>query len=212
MADNKRKITISPQAFLAISLHASCHSTTVVHGLLVGSQSDNGIMVEHAFPICHETPTRPLLDTALALVKSELSGDTSKTIVGWFTSPEILSVGKADPVAMRIAANMATDSMEPVLLVLQSENLGKLVSSNGITASECIQAFGKDFGKQWLEPLEVTVLKETNTTEITAEVIREGFVTKDLVDHWQDGSSSQWQHSVNMAAGPLEKYFKKLNV
>lgn len=212
MTDTAPTIRISPQAFLAISLHSSCHSTKVVNGLLAGTKSGNEILVEHAFPICHEVPTNPLVDTALMLVKSELSDDPSRSIVGWFTSPEILSDGKSDAVAMRIAANISTNSAESVLLVLQGEKLGKLVFANdGTTATQCIQAFGRDFGKQWLKPLQLTVSKEATTTEITKQVVKNGTVTNDLIDHWEKGPSAPWQHSANMAAGPLEKYYKKLN-
>eukprot|EP00980_Cylindrotheca_fusiformis_P013511 scaffold3450_cov114-Cylindrotheca_fusiformis.AAC.16 len=213
MADTKPRITISPQAFLTISLHSAFYSNAVGHGVLVGTKSDSEVMVEHAFPICHEVPTKPLLDTAMALVKSEITGEGDTAIIGWFTSPEILSDTKADAVSMRICANISTDSADPVLLVLQSEKLGELASSSkGTTSSECFKAFGRDFGKQWLEPLPLIVLQETITTEVTREAIRKGVVMYDLTDHWLHGSSSLWQHSVNTSSGPLRDFIPKLNV
>jgi hypothetical protein len=198
MTEDKAKVTISAKAFIAILLHAQNHRTTSIHGVLVGSQSGNKVVVEHAFPICHETPTRPLLDAALALVDSELSGDDSNSIVGWFTSPEILGDEKAGPVAMRIAANLASDSMDPVLLVLNNVKLGKLVANDGVLASQCVRVFGKDFGKQWIDLLEVDVVEETNTTKKARELLDKGRTIKDLSDHWEEGHGSEWNHSANI--------------
>ena len=208
------KVIISPEAFAVISLHASCHSTTVVHGVLVGSNSsaDNTVTVDHVFPICHETPTMPLLDTALALVTSELSNEegastNKKTIVGWFTSPELLQDDKAGPVAMRIVANLAATSIEdsndkdPILIVLNSQKMADFFLNDGDTAaSECIQAYGKDFGKQWTmdEKLQVTVHNEVETTEKTKKLIEQGFQINDLTKHLEDVASNDWHHSIHL--------------
>lgn len=225
-----RKVIVSPEAFAVISLHASCHSTNAVHGVLVGSYSsaDDTVMVDHVFPICHETPTMPLLDTALALVTSELSngkGDSKnmKTIVGWFTSPELFQDDKAGPVAMRIVANLAatsneeSDDKEPILIVLNSQKMADFFlndddTSANTNASECIQAYGKDFGKQWTmdEKLQVTVLNEVETTEKTKKLIKQGFQINDLTRHLEDVVSNDWHHSVRLVAapeGPLQGVF-----
>lgn len=194
----KAKVTISQQAFLAILLHAKSYRTTAIHGLLVGSLSENNIVVSHAFPICHETPTKPLVDSALAMVESELSGDKLNTIVGWFTSPEILGDNKAGPVAMRIAANLALEEIDPVLLVLQSDILGKMTSGDDIVASQCLRLYGKDFGKQWMELLEVDVMDDLSTKERAIELLEKGLEINDLSEHWEKGSMFEWNHSGNM--------------
>lgn len=193
------KVTISPEAFVAISLHARTYKTASIHGVLVGSVSESSIVVAHAFPICHETPTRPLLDVALSMVESELCDDDSNTIVGWFTSAEILGDNKAGPVAMRIAANLALEDSDPILLVLQNENLGKLVSGDDVGASQCLKVFGKDFGKQWMDLLEVDVLDDVATTNMARDMLVKGIEVKDLSAHWEDGHASEWNHSVNIS-------------
>lgn len=187
-------VTISPEAYRLMILHAATHSTKPVHGILVGSTSEDGIVVESAFPICHETPTRPLLDMGEALVESWLSSDSNSNnmIVGWFMSPEILSDRVSDPVAMRIASVLPKKTDDGVLLVLQNEEIGQLVSDGKVTASACIQAFGKDFGKQWTKAIEVSVLDEATCAEVTRKEILCGKKVEDLTDHWQSGGSLPW--------------------
>jgi hypothetical protein len=192
----KDSVIVAPQAFVLMALHAAQHSTSAVHGLLIGSRSENKIQVSGAFPVCHETPTKLLVETALALVQSTMHNDNDKSasasIVGWFTAPEMLADNKPGPVALRIAANLATDSNEPVLLVLRNEIIGQLINGEETSASAAIQAFGKNFGQQWMDPLEVSVLQETDATRATKELHEEGTSINDLVDHWQNGASSDW--------------------
>ena len=205
------KVLISSEAFAAISLHASSHTTTAVHGVLVGSYSGDTVQVDHAFPICHETPTLPLLDTALALVSSEISDQEAKDIVGWFTSPELLADQTAGPVALRIVANLATDesTKDPILLVLNSEKMGEFLADDKLSASDCIQAYGKDFGQQWMKNLETSVEKEVETTEVTKKLIDQGFQINDLTNHLEDITSQDWDHSIHLASGALQGYCKK---
>jgi hypothetical protein len=192
----KDSVVVAPQAFVLMALHAAHHSTSAVHGLLIGTRSENKIEVSGAFPVCHETPTKLLVETALALVQSTMHNDKSAGIVGWFTAPEMLADNKPGPVALRIAANLATDSNEPVLLVLRNEIIGQLINGEETSASAAIQAFGKNFGQQWMDPLEVSVLQETDATNATKELHQEGMLINDLVDHWETGASSDWHETL----------------
>lgn len=186
-------VTISQEAFRIMILYATTHSKKQVHGILVGSTSDDGFVVENAFPVCHETPTRPLLDMAEALVEAKLANDnlSKYMIVGWFTSPEILSERVSDPVAMRVAS-VLPKSADGILLVLQNEEIGRLASDDEVTAAACIHGFGKDFGKQWTNVLEVSILDEPTCVEATRKEILYGRKIDDLIDHWQNGGSSPW--------------------
>lgn len=91
MVEGKKQnaVVLSPQAFAAMLLHAAQHSSSVVHGVLVGSHSGGKIHVTDAIPVCHETPTKTVVDTSLALLQARHVTDSVK-IVGWFTAPEIL--------------------------------------------------------------------------------------------------------------------------
>lgn len=186
-------VSVSQEAYRTIISYATTHSTKVVHGILVGSSSDNKAIVEDAFPICHETPTRPLLDMAKALVEAKLAGSKkSSTIIGWFMSPEILSERKSDPVAMRVVSVLPHHSEDGVLLVLQNEEIGRLASDDNISAAECFQCFGKDFGKQWTKVLEVSVVDDQATTDLARKDITHERKIDDLTDHWENGGSSPW--------------------
>jgi hypothetical protein len=202
----KVKVTVAPQAFALMALHAACYSTSEVHGVLIGSRSDTKVEILDAYPICHETPTKPLVETALALVQSSLSGGSSENVIGWFTAPEVLSDRKPGPVALRITAELSTNSIKPILLVLNNEIIGQLINGEKSSASTAIQAYGQDIGKQWMDLLEVTVLQETKATTATRELYKEGLSVLDLVDHWQTDTSSNWNGSAPLVE-QMEKFF-----
>ncbi|CAJ1945405.1 unnamed protein product [Cylindrotheca closterium] len=186
-------VTVSPEAYRTMIVFAASHCTKAVHGILVGSTSDDRFVVQNAFPICHETPTRPLVDIAEALVEAMLADDNnSNIIIGWFMSPEVLSDRSSGPVAMRVASVLPKNTENGVLLVLQNEEIGQLASNEKIMGAECMQGFGKDFGKQWTQALEVSILDQKSSTERTRKDIISGRKIEDLTDHWQNGVSTPW--------------------
>ena len=196
MTDIKPKVVIAPHAFLSMAAHALHHSTVAVHGVLIGTfaSGNNKVTITDAIPICHETPTTPLVDTALSLVQATLPSQIQ--IVGWFTAPELLDETQPGPVALRIVAQLLPQqtTQEPVLVVVNNSQLVQLVADKeGASVSKTIKAFGKDFGQQWMEPLEVMVEKESSVTEAVKQVHQQGIVVNDLVDHWEAGSTtSEW--------------------
>ena len=199
---NKDSVIISPEVFALMVAHAASHPTTAIHGVLIGNRnsSTNKVDVTDAFPICHENPTKPLVETALALVQSNLEGqqqkDTDKKscIVGWYTAPELLYEKKPGPVALRIVAGLAAaSSEEPVLLVLNNEVIVTLLAEQEkVVASKVVQAYGKDFGLQWMEPLDLTVSNESGAVKAVSAIFNEKVNVNDLVDHWDEGASSEW--------------------
>lgn len=211
---NKDSVIISPEVFALMAAHAASHPTTAIHGVLIGNRnsSTNKVDVTDAFPICHENPTKPLVETALALVQSNLEGqqqkDTDKKscIVGWYTAPELLYEKKPGPVALRIVAGLAaaassenndssssSSSGEPVLLVLNNEVIVNLLAEQEkVVASKVVQAYGKDFGLQWMEPLDLTVSNESGAVKAVSAIFNEKVNVNDLVDHWDEGASSEW--------------------
>jgi len=184
--DKKLPTLLSSEAFVAMLLHAANNGTTVVHGILIGSFSSDKVAVTKAIPVCHETPTRPLVEMALALA----AASTNEDIVGWYTAPEKLSDNKPGPTALRIAASLATDKNDSVLLLLSNEGLGQCLRGD-TTRVPVIKAFGRDFGDQWLEPLEVTVAQEIKSIEVARNAFASKLDVLDLVDHW-DRSTPSW--------------------
>ena len=194
MADDEKKhsVVVSPSALATMMLHAARHGTTAVHGILVGTFSDDTVQVTTAVPVCHEAPTKPLVDTALALVAED-------GIVGWYTAPERLQDTRPGAPALRIAASLASEKGEPVLMVLQNEAVAESLKG-GDTKEDVVKAFGKDFGQQWMEPLEVTLDKETGALDAARQAYQEQVVVNDLVDHWEvEATTTEWYPSAAVA-------------
>ena len=199
-------VTISPEVFALMGVHASCHPTTPVHGVLVGNRNKsnkNEVEITDAYPICHESPTKILVETSLSLILSVLEDDnkTKKSIVGWYTAPELLEETKPGPVALRVVASIAAASTtgEPVLLVLNNDKIVKLFEKEETDPNSCVQAYGKDFGMQWMEPLKSA--KVMDSPKAVKAVLNDKLQVKDLVDHWEAGTSSEWT-----TASSLTKY------
>lgn len=199
----KDSVTVAPEVFLLMTGHATCHPMSAVHGVLIGTRTKNKVDIVDAFPICHETPTKTVVETALALVLSSLDGIKDKNIVGWYTVPELLADKKAGPVALRIAASLSSDDAagEPVLLVVNNESIVDLSSETESRASNAVQAYGKDFGMQWMEPLDTNVLKDSDATMGLKSMLRSKVSVTDLIDHWTEGP----QHSEWTSAYSLKK-------
>ena len=179
-------VTVSTKAFVSIAIHSVCHRDEAVHGILVGKQSGDVVRVDEAFPLCHETPSRPLLDIAFALVEAQINGyDDGTFIVGWFTAPENLTDNRSGPVALRVVATLASEEFEPVLLVVRNEELGDFISGTKGHASNAIKAYGKDFGGNWMEPLMVSVEEESEAAMAVRDAYRNGNKVSDLIDHWE---------------------------
>ncbi len=209
--DKKDSVTITPQVYALMAAHAASHPMSAVHGILVGSRSGDEVTVSDAFPVCHGNPTKTLVETAFSLVQSILEGDDGKsTIIGWFTAPELIHETKPGPVALRIVANLAAamGEIEPVLLVMNNDSIVKLLAMGDegevVTASSTIQAFGKDFGMQWMESIDdLSVKDETKATKALIAMLDEGSeirIVRDLVDHWDQGASSEWTSASSFAS------------
>ena len=213
----KDSVTIAPQVFALMAGHAASHPTSPVHGILIGSRKGDKVTVADAFPVCHENPTKPLVENALSLVQSTLQGnEDGHAIIGWFTAPELLHETKPGPVALRIVANLAAamgedGRGEPVLLVVNNESIVELLSraagseeENSITVSSTIKAFGKDFGMQWMEPIKnLSILDESKAKQTVLSMVSgesDIYIVKDLVDHWQQGAKSEWTSASTLAS------------
>lgn len=165
------KVTIEPEALAIMALHAQKHSRDAVFGLLIGK---SGTQIQSALPVCHgPPPTRPLAEMAMRMA--------SETIVGWYTAPALLEDTKAGPVALRLAASLETGGVEPTLVVLQNKELATWIESGNGKAAV---AYGKDFGGQYLEPLETVLAKSESAQQAVTKAISAGVSVMDLVDHY----------------------------
>mmetsp|Transcript_19114 Transcript_19114/g.44399 ORF Transcript_19114/g.44399 Transcript_19114/m.44399 type:complete len:112 (+) Transcript_19114:1-336(+) len=99
---------------------------------------------------------------------------------------------------------------EPVLVVVNNESMVDLLDeeTSATTVSGTIKAFGKDFGMQWMEPIEnLTVANDSETKRAVISMIsgeNEIRIVKDLVDHWERGAKSEWT-----SASSLESFSKR---
>ena len=184
---NPEQVEITSQVQRLMISHATTHATSPVHGVLIGKASGKTLHVTDAYPICHETPTKVLLETSLALVQSALEENFNKdgVIIGWYTAPELLHETKPSPVALRIAAQLEDhNNLLPVLVVLNN----KAIVEGGKDA--VVSSFGKEFGGQWMEPLKCASAKESSTSKTTT--------VNDLVDHWDKGVATPWTTAANV--------------
>lgn len=189
--------TVSAEAMLVMGLHAVQNSTTVVHGALLGTYSNkNAVQVTQAVPICHEAPTKPLIETGLALAATMAKKDA--VVVGWYTSPATMDDTAAGPAALRIVAGLANtdEPQQPVLLVINNRVLADSLGQQTTTGSSVlVSAYGKDFGQQWQEPLECTIEEEVKVVEGLGKCVADKdklqSVGMDLVSHWET-QSKDW--------------------
>ena len=111
-------VTISLSAQMKMALHATKHgmSNCQVHGIVLGSTttttssapsststaSSVSVVVTDVVPVCHEVPTKPIVDSALRLVDAHLrlSSTTAATattrIIGWYTANDNTNAEKEE--------------------------------------------------------------------------------------------------------------------
>ena len=184
--DTPTNTLLSPEAFVAMLLHAAQNGTTVVHGILIGRFSSDNVTITKAIPVCHETPTKPLVETALALAAASTDDD----IVGWYTAPEKLTDYTPGPTALRIAANLATDKNDSVLLIISNEGIGQCLRGDKATVP-VFKALGRNYSDEWLQPIDLLVTQETKAREAAKEAFASKLDIPDLVDHWNN-STPNW--------------------
>ena len=181
------KVVVRPSAFCKITLHAGQHKNEAVHGILLGSSENKVIIVQEAIAVCHGAPTMPLVETAVGLVQAK----SDLKIVGWYAAPRLLADTRPSPVGMRMAANLATDSIESTLIMVHNANLAKCLREEG-KADGVLNAYGKDFGQQYMEPLETTVEGATGAAQAAQEAFKQALTMNDLVHHLDQPASSSW--------------------
>ena len=224
---NPSVVTVAPTAVVTMMLHAAKHVHDPVHGVLMGfynegggssSSSSSKLTVTKAIPVCHGAPTHPLVETALALIESsdnnnngddDAANNNKTIIVGWYVSPRLLKDERPGPAALKIVSSLGggkDSNNEPALLVVRNDGLAALLSSSGEeegqestldSSSLLIKAYGKDFGKQWLEPLSLSFSNPSGTVKAVQSAFTQNIPVMDLVDHFEEGDpkTSKWPHN-----------------
>ena len=78
------KTAIKQKAYRKMIIHSIQNATSEIHGILVGKSSSKGKSIEDVLPVCHSSPTKPILDMAFRLADSYLANHTSDLkIMGW---------------------------------------------------------------------------------------------------------------------------------
>jgi Uncharacterised protein family (UPF0172) len=186
MTKKTRFVEVSPEAAVSIVLHAVKHFDLPVHGVLVGSFGNESVKVSRAIPVCHGAPTQPILETALALIKSNAE---DAVVVGWYVSPRLEMDTRPGPAALKVVAGLASgdDKKEPALVVLLNNELDKALRESDRAVKESFKALGKDFGQQWLEPLEMQLKNEDSIKTAVKNALTNGITVTDLMDHFEGG-------------------------
>lgn len=149
MSKNTRTISLSLRSQVKMALHATKHGySSPIHGIVLGKSTDKqSLQIVDVVPVCHEVPTKPIVDMALRLADAHLSqlADGVK-IIGWYTanaSAPFVSKGGADgredeapnSSACRIVSSMAEGSAATegegddfVLLLVSTSRLANAVA------------------------------------------------------------------------------------
>ncbi|EJK73068.1 hypothetical protein THAOC_05327 [Thalassiosira oceanica] len=109
-------ISLSTVSQSKMALHAAKHGHgNPIHGILVGRSSSptspaSSLEVTDAVPVCHEDPTKPIVDMSLRLVDGHLSVKNDGTrIVGWYTSNSNAGDEGPSPSARRVASCLSAE-------------------------------------------------------------------------------------------------------
>jgi len=223
-ASNTRSTAVSlwPMAHVKMMLHAVRHSRSVIHGILLGKFTPDGLLltVIDALPVCHAAPTKPLLDMALRLADSYCeSVDDNIGIVGWYTANEISGDDIPKQAALKIISSIGENlssgssipaNAEPILTVITSSGLKSLITpnrqeNNDNETNGGLQVYGSDGRKHWLNqyPMDSVVL---NSPDIVAKACHsdcEALPFFDFEDHLEGGikaiQSRDWIRNIDVA-------------
>ena len=194
MSKGNEKVVVQPLAIVMIAMHSLKYRTAQVHGLLVGSSDLGKTWVSDAIPICHEAPTKSIIEAATSVALSMIQAEIgSKQVVGWYTVPELIGEDKPCAAALRIVSSLENLIVEPILVSVSKMGVEKFTEADdGGFFDEHLAVYGKDFGMQWQERL------ATDHRSLNIELMHgvRPFIDDeqfcDLTDHWLSPSSSVW--------------------
>jgi hypothetical protein len=199
-----KTVSISPLVHAKMMTHAVQNPRSVVHGILIGtsSESSSSLTIVDALPVCHSTPTKPLLDMSLRLSEAYcLTNDDKLEIVGWYTAPEKDVDETPGPVALKIISSIAANSKvkDPVLVTITNTGMENFLqmekSSDGDKMGFTV--YGKDGKNHWVDEYEegsINVSEGSWSSSNDAAVnvcLNDELKIFDFEDHMSGGSDSK---------------------
>eukprot|EP00584_Thalassiosira_punctigera_P009120 CAMPEP_0172529830 /NCGR_PEP_ID=MMETSP1067-20121228/3800_1 /TAXON_ID=265564 ORGANISM="Thalassiosira punctigera, Strain Tpunct2005C2" /NCGR_SAMPLE_ID=MMETSP1067 /ASSEMBLY_ACC=CAM_ASM_000444 /LENGTH=248 /DNA_ID=CAMNT_0013313955 /DNA_START=26 /DNA_END=772 /DNA_ORIENTATION=+ len=196
-----KAITVSITAQTKIALHAAKHAfSDPIHGIVLGKTADDGgsLNVVDVVPVCHEVPTKPIVDVALRLTDAYLqlqqqhpTGKERRAslegarIVGWYTAnANASSVGDDEgelpnPSACRIVASMAEcgannedgNGENFVLLLVSTSRLAECVKEVDDASSittPICKVFEKDKSRAFTQKVDDGRVLNDDVSDVTA--------------------------------------------
>ena len=196
-----------------MALHAARHGFSApLHGIVLGKSTpgaEGGIEVVDAVPVCHEVPTKPVVDMALRLTEAHLQtqkGMEGVRIVGWYTANARAASEEPNAPACRIAASMAEGAGEEFLLLVVSTKAlvdctlpictvyekGSSRAFAHKVDSDRVSSTGPNNGGEILSK----ALQQLPSSEYESDVAGGGkkgsLAICDFVDHLEDGGKGDW--------------------
>eukprot|EP00560_Eucampia_antarctica_P002089 CAMPEP_0197836310 /NCGR_PEP_ID=MMETSP1437-20131217/28502_1 /TAXON_ID=49252 ORGANISM="Eucampia antarctica, Strain CCMP1452" /NCGR_SAMPLE_ID=MMETSP1437 /ASSEMBLY_ACC=CAM_ASM_001096 /LENGTH=220 /DNA_ID=CAMNT_0043442373 /DNA_START=29 /DNA_END=688 /DNA_ORIENTATION=+ len=205
----QQTIQLSSLAHVKIILHAVKNPRSPTHGILIGTSfPDHSLVISDVLPVCHSSPTKPLLEMALLLAEAHLSqNDDQKLIVGWYTSNERLDDVHPKSAALKTMNAIHEkftspgEVVEPVLIFLSSSGLASVLDCDDRGDDEVSESglhfYGRDLKMNWSKsilPESVKSIEGTWTDNIN--VVKAACISEnkslalfDFEDHLSSGVS-----------------------
>lgn len=174
----KTRINILPQAKML--LHAIKNPNSQIGGILLGTE--DGVVTD-VLPVCHNAPTKPILDWAFRM--AEVYGVGS--VMGWYTSNERLEDSQPNQASLRIMQSISGRNVdtEPVLVAIDNVKFGKYLVGQ---EKSSFDVYGRDARKHWLRPLSLE-LEERD--EFASKILDSQVNLYDFEDHLESVGKEQ---------------------
>ncbi|KAK1749130.1 MPN domain-containing protein [Skeletonema marinoi] len=207
MSTSNQHISVSSLAETKMALHSAKHGlSNPIHGIVIGKRSgdDNNVLeIVDAIPVCHEVPTKPIVDMALRLVDAHLQqqGGDDLTIIGWYTSnASTLDDDTPNLSACRIASSMSDNCQDGgdnfILVLVTTSGLLAAVSKDSDSSLSLCRVFQKDTKTKTFssEVNSSFVTQENDTSYIISKALSKEMPIYDFVDHISNYGSEDWNN------------------
>ncbi|KAL7500671.1 hypothetical protein ACHAWT_008526 [Skeletonema menzelii] len=199
------QISLSSLAETKMALHSAKHGfSSPIHGIVIGKKSGGSDVLEivDTIPVCHEVPTKPIVDMALRLVDAHLQqqGGDDLTIIGWYTSnASTLDDEAPNPSACRIASSMSENCQEGgdnfILVMITTSGLLAAVSKDSDSSlSPLCRVFQRHANTKTFshEVHSSRITQENDTAYIISKALSKEMPICDFVDHISHYGSEDW--------------------
>ena len=215
MSSAAPKISMSALADTKMILHATKNGfSNPIHGIIIGKKSSSGgdslLEIVDAIPVCHEVPTKPIVDMALRLCDAHFlqtqCSDNDLAIIGWYTSNASTSDDELpNPSACRIASSMSDNGEEGdpnfILVLVTTTGIVAAVSkdsedSTTTSSAAACRVFLKDTKTNtFSQEVDSSLISSENVSkELITNALSKGLPIYDYVDHISSyGCDDDWK-------------------